>query len=52
MDTTYPTGPNQLWAPKEDNESQPIISTQKKTIIPNQLWAPRDNECMHATPGY
>jgi hypothetical protein len=63
MDTTYPTGPNQLWAPKEDNEPQPIMSTQKepispnqlwalKTSGPNQLWAPRDYECLYATPDY
>jgi len=55
----YPTGPNQLWALKENNEAQPIMNTQKKTISPNQLWAlktsgpnqlwaPCDNECMHA----
>jgi len=63
MDNTYPTGPNQLWAPKENSEPQPIMSTQKKTTSPNQLWAlktsdpnqlwaPRDYECMHATHGY
>jgi len=48
MDTTYPPGPNQLWVPKENSESQPIMSTKKKTTSPNQLWALRDNECIYA----
>jgi len=39
MDTTYPTGPNQSWAPKENNEPQAIMSTQKETTSPNQLLA-------------
>jgi len=42
MDITYPTGPNQLWVRKENNEPQPIMSTQKENTKPQPIMGTQD----------
>jgi hypothetical protein len=42
MDTTYPMGPNQLWARKENSEPQPIMSTQKENTKSQPIMGTQD----------